>query len=154
MACGPETSLWSISTKSTLGPRRCFRSRQPAGYSGVVPMHMLGSVSLLLPGFLCLGRSIAYGRSMLFVWVEGMPSGFTSGAGYCRRSHSTVDFSPGGGFRPAPSAPWVPFVGTPPAPAPESIRARGDRFGSLISAPERPSPCRPRAARAFPPHRQ
>lgn len=42
--------------------------------------------------------------------LEGRPYGFILGASFLPKHGSVVNFAEGGGFKPAPESPWVPFL--------------------------------------------
>ena len=82
-------------------------------------------------------------RNVVVRVVEDLPYGFIFGADHFRRNHSTLEFAPDEGFRPVPSAPWVPFhiaaLDTSPHPNPSAQNEIG--FVCQLLCPRRRSLC-------------
>ena len=110
-------------------------------------MRILGSVALPV-----LFRGDARARAVETRVVEGLPYAFIVGADFFRKNGSLLDFRPGMGFRPVPSAPWVPFLATTPhAPAAASpLCIARDRFCLLTTRENPPLPERPRTPTEMP----
>ncbi|CAN0368833.1 unnamed protein product, partial [Pylaiella littoralis] len=101
--------------KSTAG---ALRAANPAD-SSVPPMRILGSVPVPV-----LFENDSRVRTVVVRVVLGLPYAFILGADYFRCNNSTLDFKPARGFRPTPSASWVPFLvgGKGDEPASASLR--------------------------------
>ena len=87
-------------------------------------------------------------RDVVVRVVEDLPYGFIFGADYFRRNRSTLEFAPDKGFRPVPSAPWVPFdtAALDTSPYPNPLRAERDRLCMQPPPPEAPLPSPPAPA--------
>ena len=81
-----------------------LRAANPTN-SAVPPMRISGSCELPLV-FSPEDRV----RKVLVRVVEGLPYGLIIGAAFLRKNSSIISFAAGGGFKPAPESPWVPFI--------------------------------------------
>ena len=133
------------------GLRKLFRRDIDTGSPGFLeaanpsdsetpPMRIL--VSAVVPVLLESDYRV---RNVVVRVVEDLPYGFIFGADHFRRNHSTLEFAPDKGFRPVPSAPWVPFhiAALDTSPHPNPLRAERNRFFMPTPLPETPLPLPP-----------
>ena len=73
--------------------------------SAVPPMKVVGSCEIPL-----VFAPEDKARNVSVRVVEGLPYGFMFGASFLRKHGSVMNFAEGGGFKPAPESPWVPFM--------------------------------------------
>lgn len=111
-----------------------LQAANPAA-SKVPPMRILGSVPV--PVLLANDSRV---RTVVVRVVQALPYAFILGADFFRTHFSTIDFRPGKGFKPTPSAPWVSFLGdvTRGALSNELHNARSN-FASLTTLPQQPT---------------
>ena len=103
-------------------------------------MRILGSV--VVPVLL---ESDSRVRDVAVRVVEDLPYDFIFGADFFRSNCSMLEFTPKKGFRPVPSAPWVPFHTSVLDSPLNPLSAARDRFYLLTAtgAPETPPPLTP-----------
>lgn len=135
-----------ISVEMWLGLKRRFGLRIDRSSAGalraanptdgkVPPMRILGSVPVPV-----LFANDSRARTIVVRVVEALPYAFILGADFFRTHFNTMDFSPGRGFKPTPSAPWVPFLDDlDKAVEPTSLRHLRSNFASRTSHPQLPS---------------
>lgn len=73
--------------------------------SATPPMNISGSCELLL--VFILGDKV---RNVVVRVVEDLRYQLIVGAAFVRKNGSVISFAVGGGFKPAPESPWVPFT--------------------------------------------
>ena len=101
-----------------------LRAANPAS-SATPPMKIAGSCELPL-----VFRPEDRVRKVLVRVVQDLPYGLIIGAAFLRKNGSVISFAAGGGFKPAPESPWVPFISSTPASRKEGGVVAGWRAAS------------------------